>query len=160
MLIIGEVSCVFDPHIGGLQAGLGVRLDKTVLAMAMSNGYPMGAVVGSRKVMEPASRMCISSSYWSDNLGLAASLATMRELEGRDPARRFEDIGALLIDRLNQALSETGLPGACGGVFWNPLVRLDSADQSLRTVANIIFIQVMAPRHSLQHELQCHPGAH
>ena len=146
LLIFDEVSCGFRPHIGGVQAYLGVRPDMTVLAKAMSNGYPMGAVVGSRAAMEPASRMFISSSYWSDNLGLAASLTTIRELERRDSARRFEALGTALIKQLNGALREAGLAGACGGVFWNPTLHLDLPDESLRPAANTIFIQEMARR--------------
>ena len=146
LLIFDEVSCGFRPHIGGAQAYLGVTPDMTVLAKAMSNGYPMGAVVGSRAAMEPASRMFISSSYWSDNLGLAASLTTIRELERRDSARRFEALGTALIERLNGALREAGLAGVCGGVFWNPALHFDLPDESLRPAANTIFIQEMARR--------------
>ena len=146
VLIFDEVSCGFRPRVGGVQAYLGVRPDMTVLAKAMSNGYPMGAVVGSREVMEPASRMFISSSYWSDNLGLAASLTTIRELERRDSAKRFEALGKALIEQLNQALREAGLPGSCGGVFWNPTLHFDLPDESLRPAANTLFIQEMARR--------------
>ncbi len=146
VLIFDEVSCGFRPRIGGVQAYLGVTPDMTVLAKAMSNGYPMGAVVGSRAVMEPASRMFISSSYWSDNLGLAASLRTIRELERRNSAQRFEAIGRELINRLNQALREAGMAGSCGGMFWNPGIHLDLPEESLRPVANTIFIQEMARR--------------
>ena len=146
VLIFDEVSCGFRPRIGGVQEYLGLTPDMTVLAKAMSNGYPMGAVVGSRAVMEPASRMFISSSYWSDNLGLAASLTTLRELERRNSAQRFEAIGKELSDRLNRALREVGLAGACGGMFWNPVIQLDLPDESLRAPANTIFIQEMARR--------------
>ncbi len=146
VFIFDEVSCGFRPHIGGVQAYLGLKPDMTVLAKAMSNGYPMGAVVGSREVMEPAGRMFISSSYWSDNLGLAASQTTIRELERRDSARRFEALGTALTEKLNQALRQAGLAGRCGGVFWNPTLHFDLPDESLRPVANTIFIQEMARR--------------
>ena len=49
----------------------------TVLAKGISNGYAMGAVVGSVAAMEPANHMFISSSYWSDNIGLIASITTI-----------------------------------------------------------------------------------
>jgi len=146
VLVFDEVSCGFRPHIGGVQAYLGITPDMTVLAKALSNGYPMGAVVGSRAVMEPAGRMFISSSYWSDNLGLAASLTTIRELEARESARRFEALGTALIERLNLALREAGLAGECGGAFWNPTLRFALPDESLRPAANTIFIQEMARR--------------
>ena len=146
VLIFDEVSCGFRPRIGGVQEYVGVTPDMTVLAKAISNGYPMGAVVGSRAVMEPASRMFISSSYWSDNLGMVASLTTIRELQRRKSAERFEKIGSALIDHLNQALADVGLPGSCGGMFWNPVISLELPDESLRGMVNTIFIQEMARR--------------
>lgn len=124
VLIFDEVSCGWRQHIGGMQAVTGVTPDMTVLAKAISNGYPMGAVVGRREVMAPAARMFISSSYWSDNIGLIASLTTIRELRRRDSARRFDAIGESLRRALNQALADAGLDGACKGVSSNPYLSL------------------------------------
>lgn len=146
ILIFDEVSCGWRLRIGGAQEFTGVIPDMTVLAKAMSNGYPMGAVVGSREVMEPASRMFISSSYWSDNIGLVATLTTIRELQRRDSARRFEDIGETLRTALNRAIADAGLSGACTGLFWNPAITLDLPDESLRGKVNTLFIQEMARR--------------
>ena len=97
ILIFDEVSCGFRAAVGGVQEYLGITPDMTTFAKCISNGYPMGAVVGSREVMEPAGSMFISSSYWSDNVGLAASIATLGELKRRDSAsavpgdRRVDD---------------------------------------------------------------------
>lgn len=146
ILIFDEVSCGWRLRIGGAQEYVGVIPDMTVLAKAMSNGYPMGAVVGSRAVMESASRMFISSSYWSDNIGLVATLTTIRELQRRDSARRFEEIGETLRTALNQAIAEVGLSGACKGLFYNPAIVLDLPDESLRAKVNTLFIQEMAKR--------------
>ncbi len=146
VLIFDEVSCGWRPRIGGAQELLGVTPDMTVLAKAMSNGYPMGAVVGTRDVMEAASRMFISSSYWSDNLGMVASLTTIRELQRRRSAQQFEAIGQALIDQLNAALRDTGLAGECMGMSWNPMVSLELPDESMRVVVDTIFIQEMARR--------------
>lgn len=146
ILIFDEVSCGWRLRIGGAQEFTGVVPDMTVLAKAMSNGYPMGAVVGSREVMQPASRMFISSSYWSDNLGLIATLTTIRELQRRDSARRFEEIGETLRTALNKAIADVGLSGACNGLFWNPAIALDLPDESLRSQVNTLFIQEMARR--------------
>ena len=102
ILIFDEVSCGWRLSIGGVQKHLGITPDMTVVAKAMSNGYPMGAVVGSREVMEPASRMFVSSSYWSDNVGLVAALTTIRELKRRDSEARFREIGEKLARRIDR----------------------------------------------------------
>jgi len=146
ILIFDEVSSGWRLRIGGAQEYVGVTPDMTVLAKAMSNGYPMGAVVGSRGVMEPAKHMFISSSYWSDNLGLAASLATIRELQRRDSAHRFEEIGEVLRAALNQAIVDAGLSGSCTGLFYAPAISLELPDESLRPKVNTLFIQEMARR--------------
>ena len=144
ILIFDEISCGWRMHIGGAQAYVGVIPDMTVLAKAMSNGYPMGAVVGSRAVMEPAKNMFISSSYWSDNIGLIATLTTIRELQRRNSAQRFEEIGESLRSTLNQAIIDVGLSGSCTGLFWCPAISLDLPDETLRPKVNTLFIQEMA----------------
>jgi glutamate-1-semialdehyde aminotransferase len=125
---------------------VGVTPDMTVVAKAMSNGYPMGAVVGARAVMEPAARMFISSSYWSDNIGLVASLTTIRELKRRDSERKLREIGEKLRSALNGALAEAGLPGKCAGIFANPYVALDLPPGVDARKVSTLFVQEMARR--------------
>lgn len=153
VLIFDEVSCGWRLRIGGVQEYAGVTPDMTVLAKAMSNGYPMGAVVGSRAVMEPAGRMFISSSYWSDNIGLAAALATIRELKRRESETRFQEIGKRLQAALNEALTAAGLPGACTGLPTGPYIALERLDAALRPKVSTLFIQEMARRgiHTYMH---------
>ena len=144
ILIFDEVSCGWRPAIGGMQSVVGVTPDMTVVAKAMSNGYPMGAVVGSRAIMEPAGRMFISSSYWSDNVGLTASLTTIRELKRRDSERRFNEIGEKLRTAINGALAEAGLAGKCAGLAYNPYVALDLPPGVDPRKVSTLFIQEMA----------------
>jgi glutamate-1-semialdehyde 2,1-aminomutase len=146
VLIFDEVSCGWRLRVGGVQEYFGVTPDMTVVAKAMSNGYPMGAVVGSQEVMEPAGRMFVSSSYWSDNTGLAASLTTIRELKKRDSERRFEEIGESLRTTIDQAITDSGLSGRCAGLYTNPGVALDLPDPRLASAVATLFIQEMARR--------------
>ncbi len=146
ILIFDEVSCGWRLAIGGVQQAVGVTPDMTVVAKAMSNGYAMGAVVGARRAMAPAARMFISSSYWSDNIGLAAALTTIRELKRRDAEARFREIGELLRTALNDALTAAGLAGACVGLYTNPYLQITLPDDSLRPKVNTLFVQEMARR--------------
>ena len=58
------------------------RMAEREMEMAQN---PMAAVVGRRAVMEQAARMFISSTYWSDTIGLRAALTTLREVRRRVP---------------------------------------------------------------------------
>ncbi len=146
ILIFDEVSCGWRQAIGGIQSIVGVTPDMTVVAKAMSNGYPMGAVVGSRAVMEPAARMFISSSYWSDNIGLIAALTTIRELKRRNAEARFQELGEKLRRALNGALDEAGLSGACIGLHSNPTVSIETPAGIDPRKISTLFIQEMARR--------------
>ncbi len=146
ILIFDEVSCGWRLSVGGVQEYLGITPDMTVLAKAMSNGYPMGAVVGSREVMEPASRMFVSSSYWSDNIGLTAAITTIRELKRRDSAAFFLETGEKLRDALNGSIADAGLSGEYTGLHTALNLSLSLPDENLRPKVNTLFIQEMARR--------------
>ena len=144
--IFDEVSCGWRIAIGGAQEYLGITPDMTVVAKCISNGYPMGAVVGKREFMAPAEEMFVSSSYWSDNVGLTASITTIRELKRRNSAQRFEEIGESIREALKEALDDVGISGDVVGLFNAPTVQLDLPDESLRPKVNTLFIQEMAKR--------------
>ena len=146
VLIFDEVSCGWRLRIGGVQEAVGVTPHMTVVAKAMSNGYPMGAVVGRQDVMEPAARMFISSSYWSDNIGLIASLTTIRELKRRGAEARFAEIGESLRAGIDQAIAAAGLRGGLVGLHTNPALHLHLPEESLRPKVNTLFVQEMARR--------------
>ena len=148
VLIFDEVSCGWRPALGGIQEVTGVIPDVTVVAKAMSNGYPMGAVVGKRAVMEAAAVMFISSSYWSDNIGMIAALTTLRELKRRNGVAYLHEIGEKLRGAINYAIADAGLQGSCKGLSGNPYFSLTlPADVDPRKV-NTLFIQEMA-RHGI-----------
>jgi glutamate-1-semialdehyde 2,1-aminomutase len=146
VLIFDEVSSGWRLAVGGIQEHVGVTPDMTVVAKAMSNGYAMGAVVGSQAVMEPARRMFVSSSYWSDNVGLVAALTTIRELKRRNSVRQFREIGEALRNALNGAIADAGLQGAWTGLHTGPALSLTLPDPSLRGKVNTLFVQEMARR--------------
>jgi glutamate-1-semialdehyde aminotransferase len=146
VLIFDEVSCGWRQAIGGIQSVVGVTPDMTVVAKAMSNGYAMGAIVGARAVMEPAARMFISSSYWSDNIGLVAALTTIRELKRRDSEIALRATGEKLRTAINNAIAEAGLAGNCAGLSSNPYVALDLPAGVDGRKVSTLFIQEMARR--------------
>ncbi len=142
LLIFDEVSTGMRLAVGGAQEALEVTPDLAVFAKSLSNGYPMAAVVGSREAMEPASRMFVSSTYWSDTLGIQAALTTMRELRRRDVPSHLKRVGEELQRRVNEIATETGAPVVCGGVSVTPPLTFTVGEPGLPT----LYIQEMARR--------------
>ena len=55
--------------------------DIIVLGKAISNGYAMSAIVGKTEIMENGKNAFISSNYFTESMGTAAAIATIKELE-------------------------------------------------------------------------------
>jgi glutamate-1-semialdehyde 2,1-aminomutase len=146
LLIFDEVSTGFRLTAGGVQPHLGVVPDMAVFAKSISNGYPMGAVVGSRQAMAPAANMFISSTYWSDTIGLRAALTTLREIRSRDVPATLHKIGTELKTRLNRVADEVGLDVHCGGLTVHPHLEFNLDDATLKSKVATLFIQEMAKR--------------
>jgi glutamate-1-semialdehyde 2,1-aminomutase len=146
LLIFDEVSTGFRLTAAGVQPHVGVTPDMAVFAKSISNGYPLGVVVGSRDAMEPAARMFISSTYWSDTLGLRAALTTLREIRRRELPAYFDCLGRELQDRLNAAARETGFPVTCGGIATHPHLHFGTDDPQTRVLLSTLYIQEMAKR--------------
>jgi glutamate-1-semialdehyde 2,1-aminomutase len=110
LLIFDEVVTGFRLALGGAQERFGVTPDMATYAKAISNGYAMGAVVGSHAAMDLAGELFISSTYWSDAVGLAASLATIRELRRRDAITAIGAFGAGFQQCFNRLAAEYAIP--------------------------------------------------
>jgi glutamate-1-semialdehyde 2,1-aminomutase len=146
VLIFDEVSTGPRPSLGGAQEYLGVTPDMSVWAKAMSNGYAMGAVVGKRWAMEPASGMFVSSTYWSDTIGITAALTTLRELRRRNAVAHIHRIGRLIKEQMNAAIAEVGIDAECAGCDWHPGVRFYVNDAALQKKVITLYVQEMAKR--------------
>ncbi len=146
VLIFDEVSAGFRFGMQGAQGFTGVVPDMAVFAKSVSNGYPMGMVVGKRDVMAPAARMFISSTYWSDAIGLIAALTTIRELRRRGTSGYLHEFGSRLQARLNAVAAEVGLDIHCGGLPVHPHLQLPGNDATTRKQLTTLYIQEMAKR--------------
>lgn len=146
VFILDEVSAGLRFSTGGAQQYLGVTPDLAVFAKSLSNGYPMAAVVGRREFMEPAARMFVSSTYWSDTIGLRAALTTLREVERRNIPPQLWQFGAELKRRLNAVAQEVDLDVRCQGVDVHPHLQFAVSDPSLKSQVSTLYIQEMAKR--------------
>ncbi len=109
VLIFDEVTVGFRYAMGGAEEYLGVTGDMAVIAKAMSNGYAMGAVMGRRDVMTSAQRTFISSSYWTEGIGPAAALATIRKLRAVDAPAHFWRLGGRVYEGIRELADKHAL---------------------------------------------------
>ena len=72
------MNAQLDLETGGYYIKLGVTPDIVVYGKAISNGYPLTAVVG-KKYNGKANDSFISSTFWTDRTGYVAGLATLKD---------------------------------------------------------------------------------
>lgn len=93
VLIFDEITTGWRMRVGGVYELYGVRPDIAVYGKAMGNGFPMAAVVGKKEVMDSAQESFISSTYWTDRIGPAASIATINKMLENDVPSHLCKIG-------------------------------------------------------------------
>lgn len=116
-LIFDEVITGFRLALGGAQSYYGVTPDIAVFAKAMANGFPISALVGTRKWMQPvADGKIIHAGTANGNSGsVAAALATIQILERENAHARITLLGQRLRDGLARALAASKHTGMVGG---------------------------------------------
>lgn len=143
VLIFDEVSCGFRLNTGGLHMVYKVTPDIVVFAKAMSNGYPMAAIVGRASVMEAFQISFISSTYWTERIGPTAALATIRKHQRCNVPKHLAEIGTMMQngwlasgERAGLKISVEGMPAMSHFAFEH-----ENA-QTIRT----LFTQLMLER--------------
>jgi len=92
-LIFDEVTSGWRLNWGGAHKLYGVDPDMLVFAKAMGNGHPISAVLGRREIMEAVQGTFISSTYWTERVGFAAALATIKKMKRVKSAEHMIKIG-------------------------------------------------------------------
>ena len=96
--------------------------------------------------MASSEQMFISSAYWDDNVGIAAAIATITELERRDAPAVFERLGSDFRARIDRAAASSGLAASCVGVDAHPGIRFECEDEEQARLVSTVFVQENARR--------------
>jgi len=142
-LIVDEITAGFRITIGGAHKVLRIEPDIAVFGKAMSNGYPMAAIIGKGWVMDAAQDTFISSTYWTERSGFVAALATIEFFEKnsvveytKNMANYIKDGLLKIFDEYNLNINIVGLPST---------VRMQINEQN-PLIIKTFFIQEMLKR--------------
>lgn len=140
VLIFDEITAGFRISIGGAHLLHGVNPDIAVFAKAISNGYPMAAILGKEIVMQAAQTTFISSTYWTDRIGPTAALATIRKFRQLEVHKHLIHLGEMVQAGWRQAADRSGLPISVGGML--PLSHF-AVESDHAQAARTLFTQMM-----------------
>jgi glutamate-1-semialdehyde 2,1-aminomutase len=117
VLIFDEITVGFKLTLGGAHLLYGVDPDMAVFSKAMSNGFPMAAVIGRKKIMEAAQGSFISSTYWTERMGPVAALATIKKMRATKVWKRLHVIGVTVRKGWVELAQKHGFVISIGGVM-------------------------------------------
>ncbi len=121
VLIFDEITAAWRLNIGGAHLKFKVYPDISVFAKAMSNGYPMAAIIGRKSVMEAAQDTFISSTYWTERVGPVAALASVEKIIRCNVPRHLTETGKAVQDGWRQAAERQKVGIDISGIY--PLSR-------------------------------------
>ena len=83
-LIVDEITCGWRSNLGGLYKKIGLKPDIVIYGKALGNGYAISSIVGKEKYMKFANKSFISSTAWTERIGFAAAINTIKNLEKKN----------------------------------------------------------------------------
>jgi glutamate-1-semialdehyde 2,1-aminomutase len=110
VMVFDEITAGWRFTLGGAHLNYGVVPDMAVFAKALGNGHPAAAIIGRETVMQAAQESFISSTYWTEGVGAAAALATLRKMQTVDVPSHIESIGRRFQDGLCEVARQKGVP--------------------------------------------------
>jgi len=143
VLIFDEVSSGWRLNVGGAHLSLGVEPDIAVFAKAMSNGYPMAAIIGRSEVMTAAQETFISSTYWTERIGPVAAIATINKLKEKNVSEHLIETGREIQEGWERLAKKHHLSITISGIY--PLGHF-SFEYGKPMVLKTLFTQLMLER--------------
>jgi len=143
VLIFDEITSGWRLTVGGAHLEFKVSPDIAVFGKAMSNGYPMAAVIGKKEVMNAVQDTFISSTYWTEKIGPAAALATITKLKRHNVPKRLIYIGRKVQEGWRKSAKKHNLNITISGIY--PLGHF-SFNYKNPLILKTLFTQLMLER--------------
>lgn len=140
VLIFDEITSAFRMNAGGIHLRYGVNPDIAVFAKSMANGYAMAAIIGRERVMQAAQNSFISSTNWTERVGLTAALATIRKYRANNVQNHIISIGHETKKVWEEASRATGVPIRVSGL---PTLAAFAFDSNQNQVMQTFFVLEM-----------------
>ncbi len=143
VLIFDEITSAFRESAGPIHQHYGVYPDIAVFSKAISNGYPMGMVCGTSKVMQSAQETFISSTSWTERIGPVATIATVKKFIDNDVHLKISAIGDLVRLGWEKCSSAAGVEIEIRG--FRPLLNFNFVHKD-NLILRTLFVQKMLQR--------------
>jgi glutamate-1-semialdehyde aminotransferase len=117
ILVFDEITSGWRLNLGGAHLKFAIEPDVAVFAKAISNGFPMAAIIGKQEVMDVVQDTFISSTYWTERVGPVAALATIQKLKAKKVWEHLAEIGEQIQIGWKEISERHDLPINVSGIY-------------------------------------------
>lgn len=117
VLIFDEITAGFRLTCGGSHLVLEIEPDMAVFGKAIANGYPITAVIGKKDVMSAAQDTFISSTFWTEKVGLAAAIASIEFYEKNKVEDHLAKIGQKVQEGWKECAERNNISIHISGIY-------------------------------------------
>ncbi len=110
VLVFDEITVGWKMALGGAHLHYKVEPDMAIFSKSISNGFAMAAIIGKRSIMQAAQDTFISSTYWTDRIGPAAALATIKKMQRVNLPRHLLKVSNQVRDLWRRLSRKHGVP--------------------------------------------------
>lgn len=106
VMVFDEMLTGFRFAEGGAQQYFGVTPDLAAFGKALSNGFPLSAIVGRKDILDVMPSIFFSGTFGGETLSLAAARVVLDRYATGEPIRQLAEIGSALTDQVEAARPE------------------------------------------------------
>lgn len=117
LLVFDEITAGFRLCCGGSHLMLGVTPDIAIFAKAMTNGYPLAAIVGKENCMQIVQETFISSTFWTERIAFAATLEAITFYESKKVDAYINRIGQTIQEIWQDTAKKRNVKIKIGGIY-------------------------------------------
>ena len=129
IVIVDDVRTGFRINLQGSHKEFGFSPDLVCLGKAMANGYPISALVGKNSLKDAANKVYFSGTQFFNSAPMAASKATLEELQKVNAIEIMNANGKKLKQDLVSAANEFGINMNVTGVPSMPYFRIEDQNK-------------------------------
>lgn len=115
-LIFDEITLGWHYTLGGYHKILNINPDLAVFSKGTTNGFPLGVIIGKKKIMKASIQSFISSAYWTENIGFAAAIATINYMKKNSVSKKLISKGKKIKNIWSKSAFNENLPISITGI--------------------------------------------
>ena len=125
VLIFDECTSGFREVYGGIYKKYNLKPDIVMYGKSLGNGFPISAIVGKNKVMNASKKTFISSTFWTENIGIIASIQTLKIIKKKKSWLIIKKKGQFIKKEIKKISSKHNLHVEVTGIDAMPKIQFN-----------------------------------